>query len=60
MEDAVLHIVLLPKENFRRDEVVRVRKRSSTLMFLPKKNPIFRLPKKKLIFKSLKVRTMKS
>ena len=60
MEDAVLHIVLLPKENFRRDEVVRVRKRSSTSVFLPKKNPIFKLSKKKLIFRLLKVRTMKS
>ena len=60
MENAVLHVVLLSNENFRRDEVVGVRKRSSTSVFLPKKKLIFRLPKKKLIFRSSKIRTMKS
>ena len=34
MENAVLHVVLLSNENFRRDEVVGVRKRSSTSVFV--------------------------
>ena len=59
-EDVVLHGVLLLKENFRRYEVVRVRKKNNTSMVFPKKKLIFRLLKKKLIFKSSKVQTMKS
>ena len=38
MEDVVLHVVLLPNENFRWDEVVRVRKRSSTSVFCPRRS----------------------
>ena len=59
-EDVVFHVVLSLKENFYQDKVVKVKKKSSTSVFLPKNKSIFKLSKKKLIFRSSKIWTMKN